>query len=424
MLKKIGLFIVIIIAVFLILLYWSLSSTDKAFKTVEIIGIDNIKTVDFRALDSVLLAASTLYEAGEIKRLMQGEQYREAWETPIKVPVLFLDSLKGGVEILKQGGGKQTQSLRLKSEKGVEYTIRSINKDPKALIPDFAKTLGLENIIVDGISAQHPYGAVLAAELAKHASVLSTHPKIVFVPKQKALGKHNKKYGNRLFLLEYETNSDENWTDLKNVTEIIATDDLQKLKLEFGKTIAIDTAALIRARLFDLLIGDWDRHAKQWGWIIQKRNGNYSAIPIPGDRDNAFFNTEGIIPTLLSNENIVPELRPFTKEINYMPGLVYPFDRYFLYHIPEVLFVKEAEILQQRLTDKVLNDALKVWPKEISELDGKAIIEKIKTRREALIEYAKAFKKIIDKKGTLKEPLKGSKTLNLPDYLIRCFECE
>jgi hypothetical protein len=176
--------------------------------------------------------------------------------------------------------------------------------------------------------------------------------------------------------------------------------------------------------LFDLLIGDWDRHAKQWGWIIQKRNDNYSAIPIAGDRDNAFFNTEGIIPTLLSNENIVPELRPFTKEIDYMPGLVYPFDRYFLYHTPEVLFVEEAELLQQRLTDNVLNEALKVWPKEISELDGKAIIEKIRTRREDLIEYAKAFKKNIDEKGPLNEPLKGSTKLNLPDYLIRCFDCE
>ncbi|WAC02631.1 hypothetical protein N7U66_02790 [Lacinutrix neustonica] len=142
MLKKIGLFIGIIIVVFVGLIYWSLSGTEEEFKTAKIVGMHNIETVNFRTLDSVLIAASTLYEADEIKRLMQGEHYREAWETPIKVPVLFLDSLKGGMEVLKKGGGKQTQSLKLKSHKGVEYTIRSINKNPKALIPDFAEPWG------------------------------------------------------------------------------------------------------------------------------------------------------------------------------------------------------------------------------------------------------------------------------------------
>lgn len=424
MLKKIGLFIGIIIVGFVGLIYWSLSGTEEEFKTAQIVGMHNIETVDFRTLDSVLIAASTLYEADEIKRLMQGEHYRKAWETPIKVPVLFLDSLKGGMEVLKKGGGKQTQSLKLKSEKGVEYTIRSINKNPKALIPAFARTLGLENIIVDGISAQHPYGAVLAAELAKQANLLSTHPKIVFVPKQNVLGQYNEEYGNRLFLLEYETNSHGNWTTFKNVIEIIATDDLQKLKVDYGKKMSIDKPALIRARLFDLLIGDWDRHAKQWGWMVQRENETYRAIPIAGDRDNAFFKTEGVIPSILSNENIVPELRPFTKEIEYMPGLVYPFDRYFLYRTSDTLFVKEAQRLQRLLTDEVLQEALNVWPKAILDLNGQEIIEKIKSRREHLIEYAKEFKRTIDEQGPLNEPLKGSKKLNLPDYLIRCFDCE
>ncbi|WAC02630.1 hypothetical protein N7U66_02785 [Lacinutrix neustonica] len=283
--------------------------------------------------------------------------------------------------------------------------------------------MGLENIIVDGISAQHPYGAVLAAELSKQANLLSTHPKIVFVPKQKILGKYNEEYGNRLFLLEYETNSHGNWTTFKNVIEIIATDDLQELKVDYGKNISIDKPTLIRARLFDFLIGDWDRHAKQWGWMVQKENEKYRAIPIAGDRDNAFFKTEGVIPTILSNENIVPELRPFTKEIEYMPGLVYPFDRYFLYRTSDSLFVMEAQNLQQLLTDNVLQEALRVWPKEISHLDGQEIIEKIKAGREHLVEYAKEFKRIIDEQGLLNEPLKGSKNLNLPDHLIKCFDC-
>lgn len=60
-----------------------------------------------------------------------------------------------------------------------------MNKDPEPLIPEVAKNLGLENIITDGISGQHPFGAILAAALADKAGVLHTHPVMYFVPKQK-----------------------------------------------------------------------------------------------------------------------------------------------------------------------------------------------------------------------------------------------
>jgi hypothetical protein len=70
--------------------------------------------------------------------------------------------------------------------------------------------------------------------------------------------------GTGFFLLEYETEGEENWTSYDNVREILDTDDLQELKAEVGKKLKIDRNSLVRARLFDLLIGDWDRHAKQW----------------------------------------------------------------------------------------------------------------------------------------------------------------
>ncbi|WP_148256139.1 hypothetical protein [Lacinutrix sp. 5H-3-7-4] len=422
--KKIGMFFIVLLVVFILLVYWSLSSTDKVFEKAEILNIDNIDTFNFKSIDSVVISASTLYKTNTVKTLMQGEQYRKAWETPIKVPVVFLDSLKGGMEVIKKGGGKQTHSLKLQCENGVKYTLRSINKDPKALIPDFARTLGLENIVVDGISAQHPYGAVLASEIAKSANILSTQPKIVFVPKQKVLKKYNKKFGNRLYLLEYETDSHKNWTDYSSVTEIVETDDLQKLKLKKENKVAIDKSALIRVRLFDFLIGDWDRHAKQYGWVIKKVENNYTAIPLAGDRDNAFFKTEGIIPSILANKHIVPELQSFEKEINFMPGLVYPFDRYFLLNTKESLFITEAKFLQNQITDSVLNNALKIWPKEITAIDGNEIIEKIKARRTNLVAYAKELKKVIDEKGVVTEALKGSEKLNLPENLLHCFECK
>ncbi|MDA0176761.1 hypothetical protein OOZ35_04555 [Mesoflavibacter profundi] len=421
--KRIVYFFIFLLIIALGLLYWSTSSTDQVFKKSELINIKNINSVDFKTKDSVLVAASDLYQADEVKKLMQGEQYRKAWSTPVKVPVMYLDTLFGGVTIEKEGGGKQTHSLKLKTKNEIELTLRSVNKDPEALIPEFAKTLGLENIVVDGISAQHPYAAILVAKLAEHAKVHHTKPKLVFVPKQKALKNYNDKYGNRLFLLEYETESKTNWTKENNVVEILDTEDLQELKLEQKEQLTVDKKALIRVRLFDLLIGDWDRHTKQWGWIVKQENEVLKAIPIAGDRDNAFFSVDGVLPTILSDKNVVPELRPFTSEIDFMPGLVYPFDQYFLINTSEELFIEQAKLLQQLLTDEVLDQSLSVWPKQIVEIDGEEIISKIKSRRDHLIEYAKQFKAEIDKKGLVNQPLKGSEDINLPEKLLQCFEC-
>jgi len=407
-----------------VLLYWSVGSTDKVYSKSIIYNINEIETTNFRDYDSVEVSPSDIYKADDIKQIFQGEQYRAAWSAKVKVPIVFLDTLKGGMTILKEGGGKQTHSLRLLGADGITYTLRSVNKDAQALIPEILKSLNLENIVVDGISAQHPFGAMLAAELSDYAKVLHTNPQMVFVPKQKALNQFNATFGNRLYLFEFETESKVNYTDLYKVIEIIDTEDLQELKLKLKDSLHIDEQRLVRSRLFDMLIGDWDRHTKQWAWAIQYLDSTYKAVPIAGDRDNAFINLEGIIPSLLSHKNIVKELRPFDKEIDYMEGYVYPFDRYFLLQTPKQVFIQEAETLQKRLTDSVLEKSLEVWPNNIRDLDGPEIIEKIKNRKKDIRDYAIQFYNIIQKQGKVESILKGSEDLELNTAFLNCFECD
>jgi len=417
--------LIIIILLFIGLLYWSVSSTIETFGRCRLLSPKNMATVDFKLYDSVLIAPSTNYKSNVVKNFMQGKQYRDAWSNPVAVRILFLDTLLGGgVKIMREGGGNQTHSLKLKAPNGVEYSLRSVNKDGTPLIPDIAYTLGLENIVVDGISAQHPFAAILAAQLAQAAKIPHTHPKMVFLPKQEALGDYNQKYGNRLFLLEYESDSWVNWTSYKNISEIRDTEDLQQLKYEHDSTVHIDKSRLIRARLFDFLIGDWDRHAKQWGWAVQKTDSTYVALPIPGDRDNAFFNSNGVIPSILGHPSIIPTLRSFDDDIDFMEGLVYPFDRYFLINTPESEFTSEAKALQKLLTNDVIDNALKVWPKSIVQLNGTEITRKIKHRREDLVKYAQQFKAEIDKQGVLTSVLRGSEDNVFNERLLKCFECE
>ena len=238
------------------------------------------------------------------------------------------------------------------------------------------------------------------------------------------LGKYNEKYGNRLFLLENETEGEVNWTHYKNVKEIIETKDLQELKAKMDKDLHINEDELVKARLFDLLIGDWDRHAEQWGWILQQEGKKITAIPMAGDRDNAFFDLDGVIPFILTNKHVNPLVRPYDKDIDYMPGLVYPFDVYFLKNTSEEVFITEAKKLQQLLSNEAIHEAFKVWPKEIYELNGREIEEKLIARRNNLLEYAKEFHKVITERDLLEKPLKGSEKAEIKKEMIPCFECD
>lgn len=420
--KLIGI-ILFLVFLFVILTYASVLDTDKEFETCKIVNLNDPGFGNIQDHDSLLIQPNTLYKGNAIKRLMQGKNYRDAWITSVKVPVVLLDTLMGGMKIVEEGGGKQTHSLKLKNKKGVLYTLRSVTKDPQPLIPDIARTLKLENIIVDGISGQHPYAALLASELANKAHLVNTQPKMVFVPKQARLGKYNKNYGNRLFLLEHETESEVNWTGYKNAQEIVETDDLQELKATVGNRLHIDESELVKVRLFDLIIGDWDRHAKQWGWILKKEGNKINAIPLAGDRDNAFFDMDGVIPQILTNKYLNPLVRPYDKDIDYMPGLVYPFDVYFLKNTSKNVFITEAKKLQQLLSNEAIHDAFKVWPAQIYKLDGIDIEEKLISRRNNLVEYALEFHKIIEERKELKKPLKGSENAEINSGMIKCFEC-
>ena len=408
-----------LILAFLALVYWSVSVGPEEIILSGVIEQKKSVGNSSGEIDSVVVRASNRYESNAVKRFMQGQNYREAWKTPITAPVLFLDSLN----IVDEGGGHQTHSLKMKSSNGPLYSLRSINKDPDPLIPDLARSLGLENIIIDGVSAQHPYGAVLAAALSEEAGIFHTHPTIYYVPKQKALGKFSEAYGNKLYLLEYETEGDKNWPEVEDFYEILETDNLQELKMQYGDSVNIDKRQFVKARLFDLFIGDWDRHAKQWGWVVQKKNERFLARPLAGDRDNAFFRIDGVIPTLLTNELIQPMVRPFEKDIDFVPGFVYPVDVYFLKNASEELFVEEARKLQQQMTNENIEKAFGAWPESISDLNKTEITAKLRSRREHLVEYAKTFYKEIQKRDLLKEPLNGSEDLKLKPSLLKCFDC-
>ncbi|HUM66084.1 MAG TPA: hypothetical protein PLV32_09570 [Chitinophagaceae bacterium] len=69
--------------------------------------------------DSVDVRIHPSYDdVGKFHRFMFGENYRKEWAATIKLPVLRVSRLEGGLTPLKRGGGMQSKSLRLAAKDG------------------------------------------------------------------------------------------------------------------------------------------------------------------------------------------------------------------------------------------------------------------------------------------------------------------
>ena len=354
---------------------------------------------------------------GKTKPGLLGNNYRQEWGTKIKdVPVFDLGKEKGGLEIIKKGGGMQTRSLRLQAKDGKQYTLRSVEKFPENAVPAALRGTVVSSLVSDQISASHPYGALAIPKLAEAAGVHHTNPKLVYLPADPRLGRYREDFSEGLYLFE-ERPAGEHWQDhkafgqpqdIKSTFDLV--DHLQKKDKDF-----VDEAQVLRSRLFDILIGDWDRHDDQWRFAefkakknelgklpanIRKKvepsheKGHKYYHPIPRDRDQAFFKPDGTLLKLSSHKWGQPKFQGFDEEIRDVAGLEFNaryFDRTFLTELSWKDWEKIAKELQSRVTDEVIEKALKDLPPEIYALNGPAIAHKLEKRRDALPRYAKEY---------------------------------
>ncbi|MEQ8478445.1 metallophosphoesterase [Fulvivirga sp.] len=342
--------------------------------------------------DSVVATkASEQYNTSKFHQRFFGANYRDVWNQEIEVLVFDIGSEHGGLKIVQRGGGQQTKSLRLEAENGKQYVLRSIEKYAKGAIPDFLQNTFAQDLVQDQISASHPYGAFVVPFLAEAADIYHTNPKVVFIPDDPRFGIHQQTFANTLAL--YEERPAKDWSDadffgnspdIENTTKVISN-------LAKDNDNYVDQKFALKSRLFDLLIGDWDRHDDQWRWSeIDEGKGNRYR-PIPRDRDQAFFVSGGFFPSIWTRKWALPKFEGFDYEVNWPSGLMFNaryFDRSFLTGLSKQDWIDAAETLKSKMTDEVIENAIRQWPKVIFDLHGQEIIDKLKARREKLTEYA------------------------------------
>jgi hypothetical protein len=342
--------------------------------------------------DSIKLAIEPDYnKVSKTHRFFLGENYRKLWSAPVKLRIFHISKEKGGLKILQRGGGKQTKSLRLQDPTGQQWVLRTIQKYPEKGLPVDLRPTVAKDILQDQVSAAHPFSALTVPPLAQALSIPHSNPEIVYVPDDPALGEYRQDFANQVFLFEEREPLDAEKTD--------NTEKVQR-KLQDDNDNRVDEKIVLRARLLDMLLGDWDRHEDQWRW--EKIDGKHETVyePVPRDRDQVYYKTSGLFPWIVSHQWLKSKFQGYSDQIRDINGWNFNaryFDRYFLNQLSEDDWKEQIAYVQGKLTDDVIDKAIKKMPDTIYQLSGKEIANKMIARRNVLAQQALEYYRFISR---------------------------
>ncbi|MEM6326510.1 MAG: BamA/TamA family outer membrane protein, partial [Bacteroidota bacterium] len=352
---------------------------------------------------TVVAAANPDARGGALRRAVTGSGWRDAWTTPVELPVFDLATMEGGLEIVRRGGGLQSRSLRLqKPGTDRQYVLRVVDKTPASDLPA-ALRHGLDPA-ERMTTAIHPYASPVAAALADSLGVYHTNPRYFFLPDDPLLGPYREDFGGSIVL--FEERPDEDWSDAPNFggsDNLIGTNRLYR-EIEEDNDHRVDQEAFLRARLLDVFLGDWDRHRDQWRWASfepyeldstltgDAREQGKVYRPIPRDRDWALNDRDGIVFRLA--RRYVDRLAGLQESYGPIPSLTANgqlLDQRFLNALDREQWMRVARETQATLSEAAIDAAVRQLPPEVYALHGPELVRRMTARRDGLTRMAERF---------------------------------
>lgn len=339
------------------------------------------------AAETRTIVADPTLSAGPIHRFLLGPDYRNLWTTPAEIEVLDLSTEAGGLTPAFRVGGAQTFGLAFSGADGKSYTFRSLVKEQAQNLHESLRDYAIADLFQDQQASLHPAATSMVPPLAEAAGVFYNSPRLVLLPDDPALGEFRELFANRLGTIEeFPTPAGDGYEGYFGATDIIKSFDIVTQWLD-SPDVRIDALALLRLRLFDFYLGDWDRHANNHRWA--KIPGKSEWQPIPEDRDQAFVNFEGFLLWLA--RPFEPRLLGFDNEYPGSFGLTtqgWPIHRWFLAELDRNDWINMGNDLRDRITDDVIDEAVSLMPEAYKEYSADTLASTLKSRRDKLPEIA------------------------------------
>ncbi|GAA3512516.1 metallophosphoesterase [Aquimarina addita] len=370
---------------------------------------------------AVIIEDDASLEKSGFYTFLWGERYRSYFNKEVTVPVALLDTLYGGLTVEKRGGGHQSNSLRLVDSQNREYAMRSLKKEALKFLTqkiqgisydtqDYENTL-TEDLVSDFFTTAHPFMQMVINDMADKLDINHSETNLFYVPKQNRLGVYNEGYGDELYYIERRPSEEQNKYEgyrraIPDVDGKVSdfestTDVLEKIKEDESYVVA--QKAYIRARIFDMLIGDWDRHQDQWRWVEYDKDDKDEKlfIPVARDRDNTFSKYDGIaipfIKTFSPPTRLWQSYGPKIKSVKWFNAEGHNLDQTFITKYGVDAWIEEAKFIQENLSEGSVDEAFKNLPVEIQDDVTNEIKNNLKQRLKDIDQYAKEYATYLNK---------------------------
>lgn len=396
--------------------YSTQDNTEKEIFHKEIIAQkDQINTTYPTPTEATVKASiypKEMTDKSGFYKFLWGKHYRNYYSLPIEAPVVNLDTMYGGLKPTIAGGGHQSLSLRLKDKNGKEYVMRALKKSPSRFLQTVAfkdqnverefRNTAAEKFVYDYYTTAHPYTPFIIGHLADKVGVYHSNPKLYYIPKQNALGQYNTGFGNELYMIEERpTDEHKELESFGKPNAIVSTDDVFA-NLRKDEKYSVDEESYIKARLFDMLIGDWDRHNDQWRWAEYTQGNKTIYKPIPRDRDQAFAKIDGNLLALVTNIPAARHMKSFKKDFpnaKWFNFAANPLDQAFIKQNDPAVWKRQAEYITSNLTDEAIDTAFANLPKEIrNDATTLGLKDKLKNRKKHLTAFGLKYQKRLEKR--------------------------
>ncbi len=363
---------------------------------------------------------SSVYEVkatkkNDIYKFFFGRHFRRTYGKDVTVESVDLTKLHGGLTPIRMGGGHQTNSLRLIDAENREYNMRAVKKSATRFIQsvafkndyvvdDFENTL-TEKFLLDFYTTTNPYYPMVIPPMQKALDIFHAKPQLFYVPKQSALREYNERFGDELYMIEERPAVEHQDVERFGAPQdIISTDDMLA-NIQKNSRTKVDRQEFMRVRLFDMLVGDWDRHSDQWRWAEFKKGDDVVYHPIPRDRDQVFPRYDGVffkaimgIPPLRHMQDYKDDI----KSVKWFNREPYPLDLSVLEASDLDEWMEQVRFIQTHLTDEVIKESFDQLPVEVKNNYDNVVIEKLIARREKLAEFAEEYHKVLSRIVILK----------------------
>jgi hypothetical protein len=339
--------------------------------------------------------SDTMKIHGSMYNKLWGKHYRELYYEPVSVKAVSLNTLYGGVSVRMHI--PKMHGLVLDDRHNNTYFLKPLGGGTSFLEstffrnvynPDDFKNTYLGDFIEEAYTIIHPYTFVASGQMADKIGLMSFNPQIVYIAETADCDTITDGTGlqNKLVSIS-EIPGMEQYQYARTTEEVLK-------QLAKDNKYHIDQVKYIRTRMFDMLIGDWNKIAESWYWLENNVGDTIIYEPVVVDRSHAFSKVEGMFFTPLLKMlglNFITNYNHRIKDVKKLNELGYALDIALTQPSDESLWIQEAKYIQDNLTDPVVDAAFSRLPSEMQTPQLDEIKANLKIRRNSLVSTAKDY---------------------------------